>query len=66
MSGDNDQNRPKQKTSDPKLGSFCDQATQEILDHLAEELAREYVRLMKKAAHQEDRKSHDREREDRS
>ncbi len=34
--------------------------------HLAEELAREYVRLMKKAAHQEDRKSHDREREDRS
>jgi hypothetical protein len=37
----------------PARNGVADAAVTELLDHSAEELAREYVRLMEKAAHDE-------------
>ena len=44
-----EQRKPERASKDP----FADAAITALLDHLAEELAREYVHLMEKAADEE-------------
>jgi hypothetical protein len=46
---------PSSESRDDGEDPVSDAAVREILDHMAEELAREYVRLMEKAANQENR-----------
>ncbi len=44
---------------DPTWSPAANLAVAEILDHLAKELAREYVRLMKKAAEDDGTRDHE-------